>query len=512
MSAAPKSAVTPQLGSHCTRARVDPKRRFGLANAVARGETLRRLCVMSESELFNIRHLLTADEDPYGAYRRQMDAQRTESSKAHTANWPDTVQAKQEAFLRLSKQEKEDEDRRKLMMIEFNRQQQEEEQRQKQAHMALKLLKEDPRSQRVRSFVLLDEALKDRDLQIATRAHFREMEEKRRKEEHQSSLVGVHDHEVKELKDKHDRISREVDLKNEHLKQMLFQISERKKLRAEHKEEAKAVKVAAEEEERERLEEIMETKRKMLEADKYNRSVAKQKPSKHDRLLERIEKDKLDEAERVKQEQMLDNMKKNAQERIRRRRQHFEEAKRIGEIAFINEQDIVQYIPKTQEVFEKCAVDLVNQMARNEDIRKEKAREVQQQLKEELHRRNMGETEQQDRYVVKAEAHRAGFMNNEEARAYQLEMQKHPEKVRMEQRAEAERLRREAGILQTIHRLQAAERKENERREVALGVEEQRMVEEAAKEDRERYRAYVESQLPSDMNPYLRRKAMELNA
>ncbi|RNC30596.1 hypothetical protein TcCL_Unassigned06886, partial [Trypanosoma cruzi] len=104
-----------------------------------------------------------------------------------------------------------------------------------------------------------------------------------------------------------------------------------------------------------------------------------------------------------------------------------------------------------------------------------------------------------------------GFMDDEEARQYQKEMRAHPARVLAEQQAEAAKRREEAELLQHIHRLQAAEKKENERREAEELVEARRRQREAMETDDEHYRTYVKSQLPSDMDPYLYAKAMKLH-
>lgn len=326
-------------------------------------------------------------------------------------------------------------------------------------------------------------------------------------------MSGAHDHILKEQQEKYDRIAREVDLKNNHLQQMMFQIAERKKLKALSKDDAIEAKRAAEEEEQENLEEFMDMRKKMAEVDKYNRSIAKPPLSKHGRLLERIKRDELEEKEHSRQEQALEEAKKDIKARIERKREYFERAKEISHKAFEAEHRATQQIAQTQDVFEKRWTDMVGRMAADDDARKQQMVEERRRKAEELRRRTMGEVEPEvlPENIRKAQTHRAGFMDDEEARAYQLEMRKHPERVRMEQRLEAERLRREAELLQHIHKLQAEERKENERREEAMELEAQRLLEEAVKEDEERYRAYVESQLPANMNPYLRQKAMELH-
>ncbi|KAG8344599.1 hypothetical protein TRVL_04577 [Trypanosoma vivax] len=502
----------PSVAHPTTRARVDPKRKFGLANAVALGKLVHRTSIMGESELEAIRRLLSADNDTYGEYRRSVDEQRLEASRARTANWLDTVDAKREAFIRRRQEEKEEEVRRKNVLIELSKQQMIEERRQKQAHLALKLMNEDPRSRNVRSILLLDAALKDRDAQLAFKAHLKEKEEEERKKELETILTGLEDHITKEQQEKMDRISRNVDEKNSHLQQMLYQIEERRKNRAEEKKGRAEVERLAEEERIENMEELEEARKKIKAVNEYNRSIAKPFMTKHDRLRKRIKEEENDNSNRRLQEDRIAALKAKANERIANRLKNFEKAKEISFKACEAEQARMLHKERTQDYFEEHGISMIEQLASREDERLQEMMEERKRLEQIMRRRAEGdfEDEKLPETVWRAATHRAGFSNEEEARAYQLQMQKHPALVKQEQLELAAKMRAEGELLQRIHKLQTAERRENEELEKKRNEEEWKMWQEAMHDDDSRYLAFVKSQLPANMNPYLREKALEL--
>ncbi|ESL06356.1 hypothetical protein TRSC58_05972 [Trypanosoma rangeli SC58] len=495
-----------------TRARVDPQRKVGLANAVARGRLPCHVGIMSESELDTIRGIANADEGAYDAYRRQEDARRREASAARTALWPDTIQAKQERFLRRHKDAKLDEERRANLLLEMEAQLQAEERRQRQAQLALKYLKEDPRGRNVRSVSMLHEAIKDRKTQIAFKNELKRQQEENAKEEQELLRREKDKDHEREEKEKFAQRSRNVEEKNSHLQQMLFQIAERKKMRAEQKEMLADVKRGAEEEIQDNLEDARVQREKIVAVHEYNRSIAQPPLTKHDRLRQRIEHEEGEDAARALQDEKVDAMKRAPMERLRKKQQWFELCKEQAQLAFVKENEAMQHKERTQSLFERCGMSLIACMAADEESRKQEALEERHRRREEFLRVTNGEVEELPEGVRQAATHRAGFMNEEEARVYQKEMQTHPARVLEEQKAEAAKRRERAEHLQHIHRLQASEKKENERREAEELVEARRRQKQAMEEDDERYRAYVKSQLPSDMDPYLYAKAMNLHS
>ncbi|ORC86080.1 uncharacterized protein TM35_000301200 [Trypanosoma theileri] len=508
MPAVPASVPVPM-----TRARVDPKRKVGLANAVAQGRLLYRVGILAESELYAIRHLANAidDEDAHNAYRQQEDERRREASKARTNLWPDTLQAKQEAAIRRRQAEKEEEERRKNMLLELGAQQEEEERRQKQAQLALKLLKEDPRGRNVRSLVMLNEAIKDRENQIAFKNELKRKEEEEARLEKELMDQGKDEYLAKEEQEKFDRRSRNVAEKNEHLQQMLFQIQERKKMRAEKKEGGEEARRAAEEEKQENLEALLENRELMARIHEYNRSIAKPPLSKHDRLLQRIQREEGDEAARALQEEKLESMKREVMEKMRRKQELSEKRREQGFLAFAAENERMQHKARTQEVFERRGVSMLERLAASEDRQRERQKEQRRQQVEAL--KHPEEAEANDNGLTRrAAASQWGFIHDSEAEAYRQEMQAHPARVAAEREAEARERRAEAERLQRIHRLQAEERRENDRRTRADDMESRERQRQAMEEDDANYRAYIVSQLPDNMVPYLQTKAMQLRS
>ncbi|RNF06271.1 hypothetical protein TraAM80_04147 [Trypanosoma rangeli] len=494
-----------------TRARVDLQRKVGLANAVAQGRLPCHVGIMSESDLNAIRGIANADEGAYDAYRRQEDARRREASAARTALWPDTMQAKQEKFIRRHKEAKLDEERRANLLLEMEAQLQAEERKQRQAQLALKYLKEDPRGRNVRSVTMLHEAIKDREAQIAFKNELKRQEEVNAKEEQELLQREQNRNHEREEKEKFAQRARNVEEKNSHLQQMLFQIAERKKMRAEQKEMLADVNRGAEEEIQDNLEEARVQREKIVAVHEYNRSIAQPPLTKHDRLRQRIKREEGDDAARALQDEKVDAMKRVPMERLKKKQQWFDQCKERAQLAFAKENEEMQHKERTQSVFERCGTNLMVNMAADEERRKQEALEERHRRREEFLRAANGEVEELPEGVRRAATHCAGFMNEEEAREYQKEMQTHPARVLAEQKAEAAKRREEAELLQHIHRLQASEKKENDRREAEELVEARRRQKEAMEEDDELYRAYVKSQLPSDMDPYLYAKAMNLH-
>lgn len=494
-----------------TRARADRKRKVGLANVVARCRLLPRVGTMSDGELLAIRRLANADKNVYERYRRDEDARRREASKARTALWPDTVHAKQEAFLLQRQKKKEEAEERENLLLELDAKQQEEERRQRQAQLALMQLKEDPRGRNVRSLMLLHEAMKDREMQLAFNKELRAKEEEEERVRREVMDREFNEYSLKLGKEKLDRCSRNVAEKNSHLQQMLFQIQERKQQRAEQKESLEEVKHAAEEEAEDNAEELREQRRKMAAVHAHNRSVAKPPLTKRDRLLQRIERDKDVDELLALHEEKLNAMKRVPLERWQKKQAWFERCKEESRKLFEEENEKMRHKERTQDVFELRGTNMIDAMAAMEDRRKEEALEKRHRSREEFLRVAEGFVEELPEGVRRAEAHRAGFTNDEEAREYQIAMRAHPATVRAEQQAEAARRREEAERVRRIQRLQAAEKRENERREAEEMVEAQRRQLEAMEEDNERYRVYVKSQVPTDMDPYLYDKAMKLH-
>ncbi|KAH9600115.1 hypothetical protein LSM04_002802 [Trypanosoma melophagium] len=505
--------VTLSASAPMTRARVDPKRKVGLANAVAQGRLLYRVGILAESELNAIRRLANAidDEDAYNAYRQQEDMRRREASKARTDVWPDTLHAKQEAAIRRRQAEKEEEEQRKNMLLELEAQQEEEERRQKQAQLALKLLKEDPRGRNVRSLVMLNEAIKDREMQISFKNELKKKEEEEARIEKELLDKGKDDYLAKEEQEKFNRRSRNVAEKNAHLQQMLFQIQERKKMREEKKEGREEARRAAEEEAQENLEALAENREKMARIHEYNRSMAKPPLTKHDRLLQRIQHEEGDEAARALQEEKIESMKREAMEKMRRKQELAEKRREQGFLAFAAENDRMQHKARTQDVFEQRGVSMIERLAASEDRQRE--RQEEQRRQEELANKQSGASNGNNAALSRrAAAGRWGFIHESEAEAYQREARAHPARVAAEREAEARERRAEAERLQKIHRLQAEERRENERRTRAEEKAARERQQQAMEEEDANYRAYIATQLPENMDPYLQNKAMELRS
>lgn len=505
-----------QLGTS-TRARPDPKRVLGTANAVAAGLDLTRVGIMSDRELDWIRTLAfgAASADAQEQARAAEAARRKALSQARTANWTDTTEARQQAFLRAREEDKEAAERRKVALDELYAQQKEEERLAKIAAMELQRLREDPRGRNAKSALMLHEAIKAREEQLAFQASVKSAQAIANEQERNAMLMEQWGHTAEELQKR--LAARELNMaeKNYNLEMVLYQIQERKQQRAEEKQEGERARAEAEEEARENAAEEAERKQRGEENNLYNKASAKPKLSKSGKLQERLQENAQDEANRLRQEAHMAEMKQAALERQQRKQEAFEQRKAVGLRQY--EQDKATDSPKrrTQDRFEGKGESFLNRMAAGDVARTQHAKEARRQQVEEEKAATAaavaaaaGGTPAK-RYN-KAEATASGFTSPAEEQAYLAEMRTLPETIRTEQAAEAAARKAEARRVEEIQKMQAEEKRERTRREVEAERANARQQRAYQAEEDARYRAFIASQIPDDMNPTLKAKAMKL--
>lgn len=487
----------PVLG---TRARRDPLRRTGNANAVAAGVDLTQVGVVSETELMWIRRLANETVGELDAYLRKEEERRKALSAARTANWTDTKEAKHGEFIRSQAAAAEEAERRKEELDALFAEQEREAHRSRVAQLELKLLKEDPRGRNIQHMLALHDAIKGREEQIAfTKSKYADELEQEKADlaEMQRKAWGE---EAEERRKQLEQRQRNIAEKTTNLDAVMYQLEERKKLRAEEKAERVYVDMEALDEKRENEEEERTRKEKERENGLWNKEHARKAVSKHEKLDARVAQFKLDEADRIRDEAFMDSIQKVVEEKRKKKQADFEKAKELGFKAYLAEAGQPSPIYRTQDIFERRGVNFANTLAEANDQRQAQAKENMLNAKNfenDTHR--------------KAEASPSGFVSMEEEMEYLEEMRALPAKVRAEEAEKAAQRRREADRIARIQKMQAAEKRTHERILVEKDRENTRLQREKMEANDARYMQYLKSQLPDDMDPYLRDKALHLS-
>lgn len=482
------------------RARRDPYRRTGNANAVAAGIDLSQVGMVSERELNWLRHLAAENGDSFDAYLKRKEEQRRALSAARTARWSDTKEAKHEEFIHSQEAAMEEAEKRREELDAFFAEEEKEAHRNRLAQLELLLLKDDPRGRNIQHAIMLDKAMKERKEQI----EFNKMlskdtleEERRDLQEKQLKAWGEEAEERRKL-----LLQREKNMEEKatNLEAVLYQIEQRKQQRTDEKKLRAFLEQEALEEKLENEEEERIRKAKEMENGLWNRNNARKAVTKHQKLDEKLKQHELDEAKRIKEEEFLTSLRKVVEEKRRKKQEEFELRKKDTLDKFRREKTQPSPTYRTQDVFEQKGVNFANAMAAEDDERVAQIREnlrMAKNFEEDDHR--------------KAEASASGFLDYEEEVRHLEEMRRLPDQARAEEAEAVARKRAEAERIARIQRMQAAEKKKHERLLLEIERENAARTQAALLEDDERYLKYLESQLPSDMDPYLREKALKMS-
>lgn len=488
------------FASHGTRARQNPHRKVGNANAVSAGIDLTRVGILGESELLWIRCLANEREGAVDEYLRRKEEARKAASEAHKKLWSDTKEAKHDEFLRSQVAAEAEAERRREELDAFYFQQEEEERRLRMKQLELQHLKEDPRGRNVKHAMMLHDALKGRDEQI----EFQRQKEDRRLEEEKRYLeekqLKAWGEEAEERQRALLRRHKNMEEKAANLEAVIYQMHRRKEEVLEEQDRRAEVEREALEEKLENEEEARIRREKECENGLWNKEHARKAVTKHQRLDERIATFAVDEARRIKEEKYLDDLKKLVEEKRRKKQELIESRKQQGLEAYLREKILPSATFRTQDVFEKNGTNFVNAIADADDVRVRETKERLQQAKHvapDTHR--------------KAAVSANGFSTFEEEQEYLEEMRKLPEKVRAEEAAQAAQKRNEADRIAYIQKLQAEEKRKHDRMQVELERENARQRQRFMEEDDKRFMKYLKSQIPDDMPPILRAKALKMS-
>lgn len=488
------------LTSTCgTRARPNPHRRVGNANAVSAGVDLTRVGIVSESELVWIRCLANEREGALEDYLKRKEAQRKAASEAHKKLWSGTKEARHDEFLRTQAEARSEAERRREELDAFYFQQEEEERLLRMKQLELQHLKEDPRGRNVSHAILLHETLKGREEQIQfqrQKEDNRLEEEKRDLEEKQLKAWGE---EAEERRQMMLRRQKNMEEKTANLKSLAYQIHRRTEEARENQDRRAEIEREALEEMLENEEEARIRREKEHENGMWNKAHARKAVTKHQRLDERIVAFAEDEEQRVKEEEFLVNLRKVVEEKRRRKQELIEKRKEQGLQAYLQEKFLPSATFRTQDLFEKNGTHFIDSISNADDVR---VRETKQRL---LNRENPLDTHR------KAAVSASGFSTFEEEQEYLEEMRKLPEKVRAEEAALAAQKRKDADRLAYIQKLQAEEKKQHDRLQVETERQNARQRQQFMEEDDKRFMQYLKSQIPNDMPPILQAKALKLS-
>eukprot|EP00796_Vickermania_ingenoplastis_P004260 gene4260-3081_t len=475
-----------------TRARRDPHRRTGNANAVAAGVDLTQVGVVSERELNWIRRLANETEGDVDAYLKKEEERRKALSAARTSRWTDTKEAKHGEFLRSQAAAVEEAERRRQELDALFEEQEREAHRARVAQLELQQLKEDPRGRNIQHMLMLHDAIKGREEQIAfkkTKAADVIEEQRREVEEMQRKAWGE---EAEERRKNLVRIQKNVEEKTTNLDAVMYQLDKRKQERREEKAGRVVVDREALEEKLENEEEERIRKKKEYETGMWNKEHSRKAVTKHDRLNERIEEYKIIEAERLKEEDRMRRRREMIEAKRRKKQEEFERCKELGKEAYLREGGGgPSPVYRTQDAFVNKGINFMDKLAEENDAR---AAKTQEEL---IKSKNY----EPDRHHRPAEASASGFRSMEEELAYLEEMRELPAKMKAEE-AEMEALRRQrADRIARIQKMQAAEKKTHERLLTEKERQDTQLQRAHLEEDDKKYVEYLRSQIPADMDP-----------
>ncbi|KAG5483497.1 hypothetical protein CUR178_07818 [Leishmania enriettii] len=513
-----------------TRARKDPLRRVGNGNAVASGIDMTRVGILSDRELAFFHRLAYAGsqaaEQQHRDARKQEENRRRQLSKARTAGWDDTIEARHDRFLQARQEAKSAAEARQKVLDDLYAEQLKEEHKAIIVRQELERLREDPRGRHLRSMTMLHEALKAREAQVAYKQVLKREEKEQdanSQREYQLQLWGA---EVEEAHKKLEARQRNVEEKNANLAIVLYQIDRRRQERAAEKEDRKHVDLEAAEERAEQQEEKAQRRARELENGAYNKANSRTALTKSQKLRTRVVESAKDEADLRAEEEKVDSIKRWVIERQQKKQAAFEERKQVGLQRHLNEakpENLPTY--RTQDVFEQKGQSFLQCLYDSDAKRQERQREYH--LEMEQQRLQM---EEQKAAEARGEAvdsgdgtngsssrrHRAsttaaGFLKKEEEKAYAEEMRRYPEQLKAKDAEEAAARRAEALRVERIQKLQAAEKRENALHAAEALRDESRQQQAEQEADDARYKAYIDSVIPADMNPLLYRKATQLH-
>ncbi|KAG5509594.1 hypothetical protein JKF63_06299 [Porcisia hertigi] len=522
--------VTTTAPMSCTRARRDPRRRIGNSNAVADGLDMTRVGILSDRELAFFHRLAYAGS--HAAEQQQHDARKQEEyrrrnlSKARTAEWTDTIEARHDRFVQEQKDATEAAEARQKVLDDLYLEQRKEEHKAMIARQQLEKIKEDPRTRHVRSVTLLHEALKAREEQVAYRDMVKREEKKRNAAdqlEYQQQLWGD---QAEELHKKLQARQRNMEEKNTNLEAVLYQIDRRREERAADCEDRKRVDQEAADERAEQREEEMARRARDLENGAYNVAHSRTAVTKAEKLQAHLAENAKDQAALEAEEKKVESLKRYVVEHQRRKQLAFEDRKKASLPQYLKEAQPDKHPTyRTQDAFVQKGTSLLQHLHDGDAKRQEKQREQQLemtferlQMEEEKAAEARGETIESklDANGRNLRHHRAsttaaGFMSMAEEKAYAEEMRRYPEQLRAKEAEEAAARRAEALRLEQAQKLQAAEKHEKERRALEAHREEVREQQAQQEADDARFRAYIDSVIPADMDPFLYRKAVQMH-
>lgn len=496
-------AQSSQLGVS-TRVRKDGKRKVGNANALAKGLDLTRVGIISDRELDWIIRLALEDDaaNAVGDARRAEEERRKAASAARAAGWSDTIGNRHDRFLQSRQQQLEESEARKVALDALYAQQEEEERELVRSRAEAERMREDPRARNVKSMTMLNDAIKAREEQIL----YNKMKQQQDATDHEQEQLEIQranwGHEVEEQRKRLEQRMRNVDEKNSNLEIVQFQIEQRRRELAALKDDrAYWAQEAADEEEENRIEK--ETVRaKERENGLYNKEHSRRAVTKHERLDERIAQHAVDDAEMRRQEEHLDQIKRDTAARMKKKQDEFDGRKQIG-----LEKYAAEVTPEAHPVYrtqERIAAqedkNFLSKLYEADAERVQRTRET---------RLKQGDPDPSTlTHHRRAQATASGYVDKEEERRHLDEMRTYPQKLREEREAEALRKREEALQLEEELKQQAAERREQKRLEVEAAREALRREQEQEEQESAKFRDYIQSQLPEDIHPAIRKKAM----
>ncbi|KAK7195206.1 hypothetical protein NESM_000445600 [Novymonas esmeraldas] len=514
-----------------TRARRDPLRRIGNGNAVASGLDMTRVGILSDRELAFFHRLAyagsqAAEQQEHDA-RKQEEDRRRGLSKARTATWTDTIEARHDRFVQAQQDAKDAAEARQKVLDELYAEKLREEHQAILARQEMEELKEDPRGRNMRSMQLLHETLKAREEQLVYKDMLKKEEAAQNADAQRELQLRLWGDQAEKLQKALAVRQRNVEEKNANLETVLYQLEQRRQGRAE--ERADGVRVAGEaaEERAEQAEEDAQRRRRELENGAYNIAHSRTALTKSQKLQARVAETAKDEVVLHAEEAKVDAIKRWVTEHQEKKQAALEQRKAAGLQQYLDEatrENLPTY--RTQDVFEQKGYSMLQRLSDGDAERRERQHDVR--LEMELHRRAVEEeraAEERGEALASSSSggggggaprHRAattaaGFLNKAEEKAYAEEMRGYPAQVRAQEAAEAAARRAEAVRVAHIQELQAAEKRENARRAVEARRDEARQQQAQQKADDARYRTYIDSVVPADMHPVLYRKATQLS-
>ncbi|GET86961.1 hypothetical protein, conserved [Leishmania tarentolae] len=512
-----------------TRARKDPLRRIGNGNAVAGGLDMTRVGILSDRELAFFQRLAytgsQAAEQQQRDARAQEEERRRALSKARAAGWTDTIEARHDQFLQAQQDAKEAAEARQKVLDELYAKQLEEQHNAVVARRDLEQLKDDPRGRHLHSMQMLHNALTARKEQVAYKQMLKREEEAQNANDQREFQLQLWGDQAEELHKKLRARQRNVEEKNANLETVLYQIDRRQREREDQKQDRKHVEQEAAEERAEQQEEEAQRRARELENGAYNKAHSRPSLTKSQKLQTRVAESVKDEAALRAEEEKVDSIKRWVMERQKKKQAAFDERKEVG-LQRYSEEGKQENLPKyrTQDVFEQKGQSFLQKLydsnARQEEKNREYRLEMEQQRREMEEQKAAeargddvgsgdGANESSRRRTAAPSA--AGFLTKAEEKAYVEEMRRYPEQLRAKEAAEAAARRAEALRIEHIQKLQAAEKREKERRAVEARREEFQQQQAQQEADDMRYRAYIDSVVPADMDPVLYRKAIQLH-